>query len=240
MLTLIGVAAIGWLAATGRLGLYIHPRYFVFTVVMAALATVAAVLAAAFLPTVREDDDGHDHGEAPRSPRARRWALGASAALVALTTAALVVLPPTTLTTTTVEQRDLNASAALNAEAPDLVAGDGAGFGVKDWAGLLRQGADADFLADAAPDITGFVTPAPDDPDVFYVARFLVTCCAVDAQPLGVPVRLPGWDEEYPVDGWVRVTGSFVHNPSPTSMLPVVLAPASVERIEQPADPYVY
>jgi uncharacterized repeat protein (TIGR03943 family) len=242
LLVLVGVAAVVWLALSGRLGLYIHPRYFEFTVIMAVLAGVAAIVAAAFLPRAASEADDHDHAHA--SGRRASWLTAGSIALIVATTAVLLVVPPSTLTSGTVAQRDMNASAAGATDAgdaPALVAGDGSAFTVKDWAGLLRQGVDDRYLADARPDVTGFVTPDPDDPEnVFYVARFVVTCCAVDAQPVGVPVYLPGWQQDHPVDSWVQVTGRFAPNPSPTSMQALAIDPAQVAPIEQPADPYVY
>jgi uncharacterized repeat protein (TIGR03943 family) len=242
VLVLAGVAAIVWLASSGRLGLYIHPRYFEFTVIMAVLAGVVAIVAAAFVPQIGPDDDDHDH--APSSGRRARWLTVGSIVLLMTTTTALLIVPPSTLTSSTVAQRDINSSAAGAADAgdaPALVAGDGSAFSVKDWAGLLRQGVDERYLADAQPDLTGFVTPDPDDPEnVFYVARFVVTCCAVDAQPVGVPVYLPGWQQDHPVDSWVQVSGRFVPNPSATSMQPLAIDPTRVAPIDQPTDPYVY
>ncbi len=246
LLSLVGIAAIAWLAATGRLGLYIHPRYFVFTIVMAVIAGVVAIVAFALLPGADEADDDHDHDhnhdDYPQRPWARRWSAVGTVALVVVTAGALLLVPPTTLTTSTVENRAMNASAADSADAvPQLVGGDSSAFTVKDWAGLLRSGADPAFLADAEPTVVGFVTPDPDDPEnVFYVARFIVTCCAVDAQPVGVPIYLPGWQDEYPVDSWVEATGRFVENPSTSSMQPTVLDAATLAATTQPADPYVY
>jgi len=242
LLVLVGVAAIVWLALSGRLGLYIHPRYFEFTVIMAVIAGAVAIIAAAFLPRVASDADDHDHAHA--SARRATWLTAGSIALIVATTAVLLVAPPSTLTSSTVAQRDMNASAAGAPDAddaPSLVAGDGSAFTVKDWAGLLRQGVDERYLAEAQPDVSGFVTPDPDDPEnVFYVARFVVTCCAVDAQPIGVPVYLPGWQQQHPVDSWVQVTGRFVPNPSATSMQQLAIDPVRVAPIDQPADPYVY
>ncbi len=210
LLVLVGVAAILWLAFSGRLGLYIHPRYFEFTIIMAVLAGLVAIVAAAFLPGAAPEPDD-DHGHVPSSGRPATWLTVGSIALILATTAALLVVPPSTLTSATVAQRDINASASR---------------------------ADAD---DARPNVTGFVTPDPDDPEnVFYVARFVVTCCAVDAQPIGVPVYLPGWRQQHPVDSWVQVTGRFVANPSAESRQPLVIDPAGVTPIEQPGDPYVY
>lgn len=244
-LSLVGVAAVGWLAATGRLGLYIHPRYFVFTIVMVAIAAVVTVAAFAVLPSVSPDEahDGHDHGEPPRSPLRRRLSAGATVAVIVVAAIAMLAIPPTTLTSSTAENRAINAGAggAASDAPPTLAGADQSRFTVKDWAGMLRQGADAQSLADASPTLTGFVIPDADDPEnVFYVARFVVTCCAVDAQPVGVPVYLPGWQQQHPVDSWVEVTGGFVENPSLDSMQLVALEPATVTSIDQPADPYVY
>lgn len=263
----MGIVAIVWLAATGRLGLYIHPRYFEFTVVMAVIAGVLVIAAFAVLPGVREgddghghDDDGHGHGhghdhdgladadghEATGSgiaPRRQLFWSAMTVLVIAGTAAALLVVPPQTLTTATVDQRDLNNSVAVaNAsETAQLVASDTAGFTVKDWASLMRQGAGEEYFADKTAEVTGFVTPDPQDPEnVFYVARFVVTCCAVDAQPVGVPVYLPGWEETYPVDSWVTASGGFGPNPSTSSAQAIVLEPAELAPTDEPAEPYVY
>ncbi|MBX3093065.1 MAG: TIGR03943 family protein [Cryobacterium sp.] len=247
-MSVVGIVATLWLAVTGQLGLYIHPRYFAFTTIMAGIAVVFVVLAFLLVPVGGEDaehdahDHGHDHG-ADRGPVARAWWFGLSVVLVAATAGALLVLPPATLTTATVDQRVINSSVAGQSldDTIELAGGDEASFTVKDWAGLLRQGADERTLTGKSPTLVGFVTPDTDDPEnVFYVARFVVTCCAVDAQPVGVPVYLPGWRDRFAVDEWVSVTGTFSSNPSIASMQATVLTPREITSTEQPADPYVY
>ncbi|RIJ09651.1 TIGR03943 family protein, partial [Clavibacter nebraskensis] len=110
-----------------------------------------------------------------------------------------------------------------------------------DWSQLLAQTTDPTFFTSKSVDITGFVSADPDDPDdVFYVTRFVVTCCAVDAQPVGVPVYQPGWRSTLQTDEWVRVTGPFASNPSAKSRQPLAVMPQGVEQVDQPADPYVY
>ncbi|GAA2224174.1 TIGR03943 family protein [Herbiconiux moechotypicola] len=256
LLSLVGVVAIVWLALTGQLGLYIHPRYFEFTIVMAVIAGMAVVAAFAVVPGAEPDHDhDHVHGHAhddhvgdPGIQDARGGGSGTravwavlSVVVVAATAVALLVIPPATLTSATVAQRDLNASAAVAEEAPELVGTDTAGFTVKDWASLLRQGAGEEYFAGKTADITGFVTPDADDPEnVFYIARFVVTCCAVDAQPVGVPVYLPGWQHDYAIDSWVSATGGFGPNPSGTSAQAIVFEPAELTAVDQPAEPYVY
>ncbi|MFT2691085.1 TIGR03943 family putative permease subunit [Clavibacter zhangzhiyongii] len=161
-----------------------------------------------------------------------------------ITVVAVLVLPPRTLTTSTVTQRALNSSTVASDAAPDqelLGTSDFSTLGVKDWSQLLAQTADPTFFTSKSVDVTGFVSADPDDPeDVFYVTRFVVTCCAVDAQPVGVPVYQPGWSSTLQTDEWVRVTGPFATNPSAGSRQPLAVMPQGVEQVDQPADPYVY
>lgn len=241
-LSLIGVVAILWLGATGRLELYIHPRYVVFTIVMAVIGGAASIAAFLVVPGAR-GHDVHDHDDEP-APSVPRWrtalSLAGSVVIVVGALVALLVLPPAALTSATADNRDIAGSSALSdADTTELVGGDSTTFTVKDWATLLHQGLGDDFFTGKPAAFSGFLV-ATDDPDVVYVARFLVTCCAVDAQPLGVPVLLPGWQDELAPDDWVEVSGAFAPNPDASASEPIVLEPAEVTPIDQPAQPYVY
>ncbi|MFT2753909.1 TIGR03943 family putative permease subunit [Clavibacter sp. Sh2088] len=239
-----------WLTITGQLGLYIHPRYFVFTGIMAVIGLVATVAGFALRPADAAEEHDHDHGSAAEPSMGARASLRARAsrvavaAVVTITVVAVLVLPPRTLTTSTVTQRALNSSTVASDAAPDqelLGTSDFSTLGVKDWSQLLAQTADPTFFTSKSVDITGFVSADPDDPeDVFYVTRFVVTCCAVDAQPVGVPVYQPGWSSTLQKDEWVRVTGPFASNPSAGSRQPLAVMPQGVQKVDQPADPYVY
>lgn len=228
-----------WLAATGQLVLYIHPRYIVFTVTMAVIVVAATVFA---LATPRHHDD-----EALAPPNRRSRALGLTAAgLAAAFTLGMVLIPPATLGTATAQQRQINATASDDAEQLAAVssadANTVAAFTVREWSTVLRQTSDLAFFADKpVTALLGFVTADTEDPDnMFYVSRFAVTCCAVDAQPLGVPIHLPGWAGQYPADTWVQVSGVFGSNPSRVSSQPVVLLVDTVEMVEQPREPYLF
>ncbi len=235
-LSVVGVVAIVALAVTGRLELYIHPRYVLFTVTMAVVAGAGVIAALVLLPGRAETTHEHDQS---RSPLRRGLAVAGSAAVVVAAVVGLLAIPPASLTSATAQNRDASTSAVLEStDTTALVGGDSSQFTVKDWAALLRQNPGVDFFAGKPADVSGFVYG--DDPDLFYVARFLVTCCAVDAQPLVVPVHVPGWQDLYELDSWVEVTGQFGSNPDAGSADPIVLMPAEITPIEEPAQPYVF
>jgi uncharacterized repeat protein (TIGR03943 family) len=238
---IIGIMAaiVLWLAVTGQLALYIHPRYNVFAVTM---SIIAVILAVASLVGRRD----HDDEDAP-PPRRPQRALGlTAAALAGLFTLGMVFVPPASLSTATAEQRELNATAGVDDEslaaASEADEASIARFTVREWAGILRQTSDLSFFTDKpVTDLVGFTIADAEDPDnVFYVSRFVVTCCAVDAQPLGVPVHLPDWAASFEPDSWVSVSGEFGSNPSSQSLQPVVVIPDEVQTVEQPREPYLF
>jgi putative membrane protein len=235
LLLAVAVVCTVWLAMAGKLTLYIHPRYLVFTVTMAVIALVLAIAAFAA--------PRHDHGERPR--RAGVLALTAVGAAIAVS-AAMLVLPPATLTTATADQRELN-STSIGADAQTLDSAaqqSGAAFAkftVVDWASLLRQTSDPAFFDGKSVDIVGFITRSDDDPDDFYyVSRFIITCCAVDAQPVGVPVYEPGWAGAFAEGDWVRLSGTFGTSPSVGGGPSIVLLPDTADTVEEPSEPYLY
>jgi putative membrane protein len=239
-LSLVVVVATVWLGVTGQLGLYIHPRYFGFTLVMAVLGLVFVLASFVFTAAAAP-------GAAERSTR-RRLALTVtgSGLLLAIAAVAVLAIPPATLTSATATQREINSGGLDSTDAAEQAAtlvgtGDYERLSVKEWVSLLAQSEDPALFADKTARLTGFVLPDADDPEnVFYVARFVVTCCAVDAQPIGVPVYLPGWSNTYSTDQWVEVAGTFTPNPSGSAQASLAVEPTAIEPVEQPSDPYVY
>jgi len=270
--TLLTVATV-WLALSGRLGLYIHPRYFVFTVVMVAIGGVAVL--AAFLIGRRGDTHAHAPAHAPApapapapddpppsshmllpitpvdhvsSASAREehvgWrgaaAVAGSVVIVLVAAVALVALPPTTLSASLAGDREVNASIDTGDDAPVLVGGDTSAFTVKDWAVLIRQGGSDAVLRSADPTIMGFIVPIEGSSDSFSVARYSITCCAVDAQPFGVTVVMPGWQDSLEAGQWVEASGRFIENPDAAAANGWVLESSATVAIEEPSDPYVF
>ncbi|MES1212323.1 MAG: TIGR03943 family protein, partial [Leifsonia sp.] len=190
----------------------------------------------------------HDDEDDDPPPATRGQAvLSALAVVVALVVAVgMIVFPPATLSSATALQRDLTGG-STPAGGSSLSSAQGASsqafskFTVLDWASLLRQTSDVSFYAGKPVAVDGFVTPSPSGgDDVFYLTRFVITCCAVDAQPVGVPVYLPHWRATYKSDEWLHLVGGFEANRSTTSSDPIALVPSGVKKISAPHDPYLY
>jgi uncharacterized membrane protein YcgQ (UPF0703/DUF1980 family) len=78
------------------------------------------------------------------------------------------------------------------------------------------------------------------DPDVFLLTRFVVTCCAVDAQPVSVPVYFPGWQDEFALDSWVTVEGGFQVLPEVDVPGNLVVVSSGIVAEEVPREPYLF
>ncbi|WP_082530729.1 TIGR03943 family putative permease subunit [Aeromicrobium sp. Root344] len=227
LLSLIGASATCWLAATDRLALYIHPRYVVFTAIMSVVALALIVASFAVLPAAHSHEDDR--------PRGRR-SLIVGALLVGAAVMALLVAPPSTLSVATAQQRKVNQT--LSSTPMSSSAGtDFAHFRLRDWAAAIQLAADPSVLKGRPFDGTGFVSPVDSKhPDLFYLTRFVVTCCAVDAQPVGVPVYEPGWRAHHKNGSWVSVTGALGADPGDATASVVI--PVTVKPIAEPSQPY--
>ena len=222
-----------WLAIQGKLALYIHPRYIWFTVILCSLALLCIIAELASRKTL------------PKLTVPVRAASIVASTVCLVFCFVLIILRPSGLTSSAARQRGINTAAltvSTNTSLADLSSAqvDYTQFSIKEWAALLSQTNDSALFTGKAAMITGFVSPTPDNnPNVFYVSRFIMTCCAVDARPIGVPVYRPGWQKEYKADRWVAVQGIFRQNPENGSNI-IVLEPQSITPVDEPKEPYAY
>jgi uncharacterized repeat protein (TIGR03943 family) len=112
-------------------------------------------------------------------------------------------------------------------------------FNIKDWVRAMRSDPDPEGLVGKTVRVSGFVYPDRRLPEGwFFVARFVVQCCAVDATPIGLPVRTAAGI--VPNEGaWVAVDGVWEVAETSRERKAVVTA-RSVTPIERPDRPYLY
>lgn len=209
---------------TGALYFYIHPIYILPTV-------AAGLLLLALAAAARRGEGPGGHGTP--TPLA--------VALLALPLALGFLLPPRPLGLSTAAQRgvDLTPLGRIE-EAPEFRVGlRPEAFTIKDWVKALQADPEPSRHAGKLARVIGFVYRDDRLPgDWFLVARFVVQCCAVDAQPVGLPVRAA--DGRVPEQGgWVAVEGAW-EVAEVGGQRRAVIAATAVAPTERPAQPYLY
>ncbi|MDF5719799.1 MAG: TIGR03943 family protein [Rhizonema sp. PD37] len=109
-----------------------------------------------------------------------------------------------------------------------------------DWVRLLNVYPEPDAYTGQKVKIKGFVIHPPDlGKEYLLLARFVITCCAADAYPAGLPVKLPATNESYPGDSWLEVEGQMITE-TLSGKRQLTVAATSLKKIPQPKDPYSY
>lgn len=233
ILTLIAIISTLYLAYEQKLNLYIHPRYIQFTTILSIIG-----LGYSFAVIRR-------HPKNSEKSKSNHNRITGLVVLCVTSMCSLLIFKPTTLTNSTASQRGINSSITSNVVTSNAIPLFGganySNFTVRDWSSLLFQSNDINFFKNKSAKVTGFISPDTQDPyNVFYVSRFVISCCAVDARAIGVPVYYPDWQRQYKADDWVEVKGTFYLNPSSSSQQKIAIKPSSIQSVSVPKDPYVY
>jgi putative membrane protein len=112
-----------------------------------------------------------------------------------------------------------------------------------DWVRTFNAYPEPDAYNGQTANVTGFVVHSPDLPeDYIYISRFMITCCAVDAYPVGLIVKLPNGRADYPPDRWLNVEGTMITETMADKRQTVieVASPANVIKVPTPRDPYEF
>ncbi len=110
-----------------------------------------------------------------------------------------------------------------------------------DWVRLLNAYPEPDAYQGQRARVQGFVVHPPQSPaNRFVIARFVVTCCAADAYPVGLPVDLPeGTAQAYLADTWLEIRGRMATG-QVKGQRRLVLNAEKITPIKPPANPYLY
>lgn len=223
------------LASQSKLTLYIHPRYSLFTVIMCAIGLVLAIASAVEALQNTTSNKEHDRGKRK---------LNIVNSLSVLLLAVALIVPPQTLQSAAADLKQSNPATASYTTRPSRCAVPSKDYKatLNDWKILTSECATPNKYTGQNVDLIGFVYRPKDkflQDNTFYVSRFVMSCCAVDAEPVMLLVEKDNWDDQLRVDDWIRVTGTLSYEISGGAQQ-LVIKPRSIKKIPQPKDPYDY
>ncbi|MGY6529138.1 MAG: TIGR03943 family putative permease subunit [Cyanobacterium sp.] len=236
--------------ATGELNLLIHPNYFLLVFIASIVLFIISALKLLhiYLKYYRRKNYLR---ESDNSILLLPKGFGSSLLIVVAVYG--LVTQPMILNSQSAIQRGL-----VDSLPPVTLQPEAFGAGTKpeertliQWVRTLHVYPEPDTYKGQKANITGFVVHLDSLPDDYvYLSRFIITCCAVDAYPVGIPVKLPESRENYPPDTWLTVQGQMMTQTLPPldatntnstrEVRHLVLDASEVEVIPTPADPYGY
>jgi uncharacterized repeat protein (TIGR03943 family) len=234
---------------SGNIANYIALKYSWLTWTAAGILLVLSVTQAVTLirPALSGHDDDHHahdhHDHAHEAAHSLRTWLGLG--IVALPVLFGLLIPSKPLTSRAVDKPVASDLSSINAAPSDVrLSLAPLDRNVLDWISAFVTAPDPSVFNGQPADVVGFVYRDArfDRPDQFMVARFIMSCCAADAQAIGLIVEWPG-AESLRDDTWVRVRGTVEVAEWGGALLPHIMAhdgESGVERLDQPQNPYLY
>jgi uncharacterized repeat protein (TIGR03943 family) len=220
-----------WLS--GQLGLLIHPHYF-----WLAIAAGFALLVVAGLQAWRLWQQTPVSGLRHITLFPPGWMSGVllAAALVGL------MITPRPFGGDTAIQRGLTDNFTVTRSRPQAFRASQKSQDrtLIDWIRLLDVYPEPDAYKGQKVKVKGFVVHTPNLPDTYLkLTRFVITCCAADAYPIGLPVKLQGSRQAFKPDHWYEVSGEMITETLEDKRQLVIQATA-LQPIQEPANPFAY
>jgi len=162
--------------------------------------------------------------------------------LIVATVLVGLILPPKSLSSITASQRSIDLN-SINLTQNTISAVQNfnkstSNYSLGDWISMQSFNPDPLYYKDKDVKISGFLYK-PDNlnlpENVVLIARFVVTCCAVDARPVGLKVTLPE-NAEFKVDDWVEITGKFGLDDKNE----LIVITEGIVKIDIPSSPYIF
>ncbi len=218
---------------TGKLNLLIHRDYFWLVIAGGiGLSIVSSLKALDLLRRKNLPDTRHITLFPP----------GLSSALLLLTAIAGLVITPRAFASQTALQRGVTEVLQATRSQPQAfrssVRSDERSL--IDWVRTLNVYPEPDAYSGQKVKVRGFVIhPSELPPEYLLLSRFVITCCAADAYPVGLPVKLTQNRQAYPQDSWLEVEGEMITQDLQNKRQLTIQA-SSLKPIQEPQNPYEY
>lgn len=217
----------------GNMGSYIHPRYHEFTIILALVSAILAIIGA-WQYTYKGVTDVVFNNKLHLLYVFCRWLLSRNAYLVIIFSIILLIDPQFGISTSLASKRssfnDLSTSNVSSAEwftEPEsfyeiaMVANDTKGVNI---------------LNGKTVDITGFVQY---NNGVLQISRYIMSCCAIDSKPASIALMSKEDGPQYTEGEWIRIKGSFTKIRKGGDYI-ISLQPETIERVAKPKPEYDY
>jgi putative membrane protein len=219
------------LALNENLGYYIHPRYMIFTIVMAVIALMVLIVELAY--TLRSS-----------GPFSHEKALNLVDYTLIIVLCFAFLLPAQPLSQQTTNRKNINTptlespgSSDYSDDCPTTTDVDSIMF----WTYYLNNYT-FDCFDGKQTTIVGYVLKLPENElpeNYYYVGRVVVACCVIDARPYAFVVQSDTPLEATDPETWLKVSGTLSKEVFDGQELPVIQA-TSIEQTANPEKPYDY
>lgn len=221
---------------TGKLSLLIHPNYFWLAIASGISLLILAFFKAQELLGRRRRDIIPNEQHISLFPPGWGSALVLTAAILGL------VFTPRVFASDNVLQRDVGDLLGTSRIKPQEFRGSTSPEkrSLVDWVRELNVYPEPDRYSGQKAKVQGFVIHLPAlAKNYLFLGKFVLTCCAADAYPVGLPVKLTANSEQYPADTWLEIEGQMTTE-TLTGKRQLIIAATSIKKIPQPKDPYSY
>ena len=219
------------LACRDQLGFYIHPRYHIFASIISIVGIVLLLIDTMLQLKLKV------------SVKPAKFSLKSVKPVSYLAIIILLagyLLPPKPLSPSSLAQRESPAiiEPESRCEVPKPKEGSST-ISINRWKTAINSCKQTSYFNNTDISITGFVSNGllkNYGYNYFYIARYVISCCAVDSVPMKILVE-KNFFIDYPDGTWLTVKGKLSQKVV-NSQAEYVITDARADKIDQPKYPY--
>ena len=219
------------LACRDQLGFYIHPRYHIFASIISIVGIVLLLIDTMLQLKLKVS---------VKPAKSSLKSVKPASYLAIIILLAGYLLPPKPLSPSSLAQRESPAiiEPESRCEIPKPREGSST-VSINRWKTAINSCKQTSYFNNADISITGFVSNGllkNYGYNYFYIARYVISCCAVDSVPMKILVE-KNFFIDYPDGTWLTVKGKLSQKVV-NSQAEYVITDARATKIDQPKYPY--